>query len=565
MKQEMNQRLSKILHQISPDSWRYFSGFIGKEKRKIIWTILIAASQTLIIIPSLFLIRYAFDKAIPGHDIPLLIFIGLAILVLRILQSLVALWLRKAQIRIINQIVYRIRENIIGSVYLLPYSDYVRTDLRSLHSRIIQDTERIAHLGTALLSRLLPSLLISAALLVICFILNWYLVLIIITLIPLLYLANRYTGKKINHHVFIFQRAYEEFSKGVHFVLRYLPLTLLQSAEKIEIEHQKNILRNLQHKTDRMAEVYSLNLQIQETLTGITAIVIVVIGGISVATGHMTLGALLSFYLAAIYLNRHLNTITGTIPDVIAGSVSLDTLHEISKMQPAIAQTGELMVELTGEVELRHIQFSYGEQPILKDINLHITPGQRVAIIGANGAGKTTLLNLLAGLLEPDTGDILYAGYPLKSLETGSFRKQIGIVTQHPPLFPGTIRENIIYGSVDCDQLQLEKVLQLSSATGYISGLKEGPDTCLGDEGMLISGGEGQRIAIARALYRNPSLLILDEPTNHLDPDTIRIILDNLSQLEYKPAILLISHDNEVVKFADVVCRLEDGALVREK
>ncbi len=545
----------------SSPAWRYFGSFYRNERARILWSTLATAGQTLLIIPALFLVKYAFDEAILESNTGLLVYIGLTILLLRLLQSLVAWWLRNVQIRIISRGVFALRESLVKSLFRMSYTDYTQADLRGLHVRVVQDTERISHLGTALLSRLLPSLLIGTALLVICLIINWYLVLIIVLFIPLLYLANRYTGKKIKDRVFTFQKAFEEFSKGIAFVLRYLPLTILQSAKRQETVRQKEILTDLQAKTNRMADIYSFNLQLQETLTGITAIVIIVVGGISVALHRMTLGDFFSFYMASLYLNKYVNTITGSVPDLISGNVSLNTLYTIASNQPPEVISEGIRPEFTGKVEMRGIAFSYDQKEVLKQIDLSIEPGQRVVIAGENGAGKTTLLNLLAGLLTPSRGEIIISGFPLESLDQDWYRQQIGIVTQHPQLLPGTILENIVYGSDEVDRDQVARVVALSSAAAFISALPDGWETRLGDEGLRVSGGEGQRIAIARALYRNPKLLILDEPTNHLDPVAISQILDNLRGLNPGPSILLISHDKRVARFADQLFRLNNGVL----
>lgn len=522
-----------------------------------------AAGQTLLIIPSLLLVKYAFDQVIPARQIPLLVLIGVAIFGLRVINSFMALWVRKVQIRVINQAVYAIRNALIRTVYRLPYLDYTNADLRTLHTRIVQDTERVSNMTTALLSRLLPSLIIGTGLLVICFVLNWYLVLIIIALIPCLFLAGRFTGKRIKVRVTVFQKAFEEFSKGIYFVLRYLPLTTLQSAREVETRRQQKILEDLREKTGRMADIFSVNLQLQETLTGLTAIIIIIVGGISVAVNRMTLGDFLSFYLAAMYLNKYVNTFTGAVPDIIAGNVSLNTLYDIAGEEEAEVAV-QSTIDFTGETELRGIHFAYDRNPVLVDVNLHLKPGLKVAVIGDNGAGKTTLLNLIAGLLVPGQGTIYASGVSMETLDKEMLRRQMGIVSQHPPLFPGTIVENIVYGATSVDETQLERVCALALADEFVRKLPDGYQTFLGDEGILLSGGEGQRVAIARALYRNPRLLILDEPTNHLDPGAISRILHNLSQLDPVPAILLISHDREVVKFADEIYHLKEGSLHME-
>ncbi len=556
-----NKTINNPLSGLSKWAWSYYMSFFKGMYGKITRTTLVAAGQTLIIIPSLLLVKYAFDVVIPDDNIKLLVTIGVVIFLLRMVNSLISIALRRSHIRIINRAVYAMRENLLNKLYNFSYLFYANSDLRTLHTRIVQDTERVVNMSSALISRLLPSVIISFGLLIVCFILNWYLLLIIISLFPLLILANRLMGQRIKKRVFVFQRAFEEFSKGIYFVLRYMSLTTIQSAQDAEMKRQRAVLNDLQIKTGRMADLFSVNLQLQESLTGLTAIIIIITGGISVALKSMSLGDFLSFYLAAMYLNKYVNTITSSVPDIIAGNVSLNTLYDLASTEDNHKYQGKNPIEFTGEVKLRSIHFSYGDNNVLKGTDLHINPHERVAVIGPNGSGKTTIMNLITGLLVPDEGDVFASGYSFLTIDMTSFRKQIGVVQQHPPLFPGTVAENIVYGSESVDMEQLQRVSELALAHDFISRLPDSYNTNIGDDGILLSGGEGQRIAIARALYRNPSLLILDEPTNHLDNSAIAGILENLRTINPAPSILIISHDRGVIGFADKVFEMHEGIL----
>jgi ATP-binding cassette, subfamily B, bacterial len=537
----------------------FFSGQFGK----IFWTTFAAAGQTLIIIPSLLLVKYAFDIVIPDRNTGLLITIGVGIFLLRIVNGWIAVVLRRYHIRIINGAVYALRDDLIRKLYRFTHLFYTNADLRILHVRIVQDTERLGHLGTAIISRLFPSVIISLGLLIVCFILNWYLLLTILALFPLLIVANRMMGRKIRTRVVIFQRAFEEFSKGVQFLLKYMPLTTIQSAQPQEIARHRAILTDLQQKTGRMADIFALNLQVQEILTGLSAIIIIIVGGIAVATQSMSIGDFLSFYLAALFLNKHINTITGAVPDIISGNVSLNTLHTLASDEQEYQHMGDRVIDFDGEIRMDQVSFSYGEKEILHEINLHIMPGERVAIIGPNGTGKTTILNLITGLIIPDTGHIEASGHPYKTIRIDALRQRIGVVTQQPLLFPGTIADNIAYGDEIADMDRVVAAAMLACADGFIDALPEVYHTQVGDEGVLLSGGERQRIAIARALYRRPAMLILDEPTNHLDSNAVGVIMENLKLLDTNPSVLMISHEKSVFQFADRILQLGGGQLTQ--
>ena len=206
--------------------------------------------------------------------------------------------------------------------------------------------------------------------------------------------------------------------------------------------------------------------------------------------------------------------------------------------------------------------FAYGDGPqILNDVSLSISRGARVALVGANGSGKSSLSHLLAGYYRPHTGRVLANGIPYDELSMSSLRKRIAIVPQNPLLFSGTVRDNIAYGMplpVDHD---LEQALEWSGATALIRGLPRGLDTEIGDQGVRLSGGQRQSLAIARALLRRPDLLVLDEPTNHLDAEAIERLAASLDGLPFRPAVLVISHEAHVLRHATLAYRIEASRL----
>lgn len=557
--------INRKIPDFNKKAWQFYRTTFAGSYTGLLLTTLASAGQMLLIIPSLLLVKYAFDELIPAKNITYLLITGVVILLLRVLNSLITIAVRKKHIQIINKAIFRLRDTILTRLYSFSRSFFLKNDHRLIHIRIVEDTERLTNMSTALISRLLPSILISVGLLVVLFILNAYLLLIIITLFPLLFFANRYVGRKIKRRVFVFQRAFEHFSKGVSFVLRFMSLTHVQSAQHLEIQRQRLILEELKEKTGSMAIIYAVNAQIQEVLTGLSAIVIIIIGGVAVANQSMSLGEFLSFYLAAIYLNKYINTITTAIPDVITGNESLSTLYDLSAWDEEDPLRGERKIHFSGEMEMQEVSFSYGTAMLLKKINLKIEAGSITAIVGANGSGKTTIMNLLLGFHVPAEGSVTANGVPFAELDMISLRRSIGVVFQHPPLFSGSITDNITYGEEYPDYNQVVRASKYALAHDFIENLPNGYDTQIGEDGVLLSGGECQRIAIARALFREPALLILDEPTNHLDTHAVKEIMNSISTIENKPSILIISHDQSVVNHAENIFRMKDGVLISEK
>jgi len=310
-----------------------------------------------------------------------------------------------------------------------------------------------------------------------------------------------------------------------------------------------------------MSAAFALHGQFQGNATALVGIAILVAGGVAIAAGSLTLGEFIAFYVAANLLNAQIDRVVNTVPDLIAGTETLTTLRRILDSDPPVPYSGTRVIDWNGAISLRHVDFGYGGRRLLRDLNLNIERHTNAAIIGSNGAGKTTILNLILGFLRPDAGSVLADGLPYDGIDLGALRRRIGVVPQHPNLFAGTVAENIGYGLPTCGPDAIAAAARRAQADGFIQGLPDRYETQIGEGGLLLSGGEAQRVAIARALLGQPDLLILDEPTNHLDTDTIARLLGGLMDDPERPAILIISHDPAVIRFACQVHRLESGTL----
>ncbi len=548
--------------QFDRSAWKYYTGYFSSFKKSILGTSIVSALQGLIIIPQLLIIKYAFDVAIPEKSISMLMWIGVGILLIQIIDSLISIGLKSVHIRIIHEAIFNIRKDLVMKLFSLSRSFHTNSDQGLIHTRVVQDTERLSNMSNSIVSNLLPAIFSSTAL---CFVLlwvNWSLFLILIALFPLIYLSNKFMGKRIKSHVYKFQRDFEDFNSGIRFILRNIDLSRTQSAEPFEQERQFTVLKRLKKATVRMFLINSVNGNLQTIIRRLSAVLIIIVGGSAAANGSITIGALISFFIASTQLNSRIANITQSFSDIVTGNESVNTLHTLMLTDDPEPYSGTRKIDIAGNFKLNRVTFSYDSRTVLEDINLELNSGTCTAIIGDNGTGKTTLTNLILGFYKPNTGSITVEGQPYEALDISHIRKSIGLVPQEPQLFSGTIRENITYGSIDSLSDEYLKIIaSISTADSFIYTLEHALDTQIGDGGVLVSGGERQKIAIMRALIGNPKLLILDEPTNHLDIHSIHAITQNISTLEFKPAILLISHDDKVTQMADTVYSLKDGFL----
>jgi ATP-binding cassette subfamily B protein len=543
-------------------AWRYYISFYKGLYRSLFFSILVSAGQPLIVVSIALLIRYAFDDVIPARHFQLLAVIGVSIVILHLLNGGLAIWTRRAIGEVVRAANQKLRDKVLKKLYTLSRSYYSEADRNRLHTVAVQDTNRIGGMSGGLLGQLIPAICISAALAAILIYLNWFLFLVMISIVPPLAIAGRLIGMALSKQARAWHLSFEKFSRGISFVLQMMDLTRIQSAEEIETGRQRQNISELHAISAHVTWLTSVFGLVQDTIVAISGAIILIVGGRAIVAGDMTLGELFSFSAAVALLKPYLTAIFRWIPSIIEGNESLTALYELMETENARPYSGTRRIPFSGKVTLASVSFRYKDDPILHDINLTIHPGTRVAIVGPNGSGKTTIANLILGFYHPQRGQLYADDYPFSELDIVHLRRHIGAVTQNPIIFPGTIHENITYGHPDATFKQVVQAAELATAHEFIQQLPHGYETFVGEDGMLLSGGQGQRIAIARALLHRPKLLILDEPTNHLDTVAVNQLLRNLGRLDNAPAILIISHDMDVVRQAQSIHILQEGCIV---
>lgn len=546
-------------------AWSYYLQYYHPVDRYLVFGFILSIAQSFIIIPIAMLIQLIFDGIMPSGNFLYLVLAGLAVIILYMTDGGTGLWTRKIFLEKSKFIIQQVRDQLVQKCFAFSRSYYSQQDLAKLHTHIVQDTERVDVMTNAILVQLIPCLCGSLVLIALLAILNTLLFLILILLIPLVVWISGLINKKVKLKVHQFHRSFEMFSKGIWSVLSRMDLTRIQSAEQFERERQRENLDHLRNVSGRMAWLRAAYTSVQGTMVAITSIVILIAGGKTISSGMMTLGELIAFYAVFSLLRSRLMIISSVIPSVIEGNESLKSLHTLLKADAERPYTGTRKIKFQGKIMLDSIFFQYNESPVLKNISLIIEPGKTTAIIGPNGSGKTTIANLILGFYAPQKGCLYADDTPYIELKISELRRYMGVVTQNPILFSGTIAENISYGMQEKQSDQIIHASQLALAHEFISAFPDGYQTIIGEGGALISGGQRQRIAIARALLRNPELFILDEPTNHLDATAVSTVMNNLKTIRKSPTIVIISHNIEIAKDADQIIVIEDGQIIADR
>ncbi|MCX5703382.1 MAG: ABC transporter ATP-binding protein [Candidatus Omnitrophica bacterium] len=290
------------------------------------------------------------------------------------------------------------------------------------------------------------------------------------------------------------------------------------------------------------------------------------INSLLVEEGEISFGMFTLFMAALLSLIKPFKKLSQANSIMEQALAASSRIYEVLETKPTVVENAKAR-EFSGfkeSIVFEKVWFSYEKQEILKDINLEVKIGSMLAIVGPSGTGKTTFVDLIPRFYDPGKGRILIDGIDTRELSLKSLRKQIGIVTQETILFNDTVRANIAYGSPAASQAEIEEAALKAHAHDFISHFPQGYDTIIGDRGVKMSGGERQRIAIARALLKNPPILILDEATSQLDSEAERIVQEALDRLVKGRTVFVIAHRLSTIRFAQRIIVLDKGRIVEE-
>jgi len=353
--------------------------------------------------------------------------------------------------------------------------------------------------------------------------------------------------------------AHRDYAAHVLRMLRATRLIRVRGADDAELKDIRERIKELTRTSIDKSWASNVTSVLNGAIAGVTGALILVVGGVAVTAGALTVSQLLTFYAVIALMLRNVTGAAGAGTNLMAAVASLRPLQKIVEHRLPRIYGGTARRPFDGSVTLAGVTLGYGETPVLRNLDLDIAEGERVALVGPNGAGKSTVARLILGLDRPWEGTVFASGHPLDELDLPALRRQIGVVLQEAMILPGTIRENVAFGRPGVTAAQIEWALDAAGVTAMLDHrFPDGVDTDIGDDGECLSGGQRQSIAIARALAGEPRLLILDEPTNHLDAAAIPRLLDAVDAMPVPPAVLLITHDTELPGWADRVVRLGD-------
>lgn len=457
-------------------------------------------------------------------------------------------------------------DETVGRLHTLPVGFHRSHGVGAIMTRLDRGIQGFLSAVTEITCNILPSVVYLAIAVGIMLQLDHRLALLVLAFAPLpALLAARAAPEQTQRERSLLDRwtkiysRFNEVLSGIVTVRSYA----MEDAEK------RRFLGGVQEANQLVLRGVKLDSRIsaqQGLVVALARIAAIALGGYLILRGEGTIGTLVAFlgYLAGVF--GPVQGLTGVYRTLHKASVSIDDVFSILDEQDNLGDAPDAreVGHLTGAVQFRDVSFAYrsDQRPVLDGLNLEVRPGERVALVGPSGSGKSTTMALLQRFYDPSSGAILLDGHDLRSLKQASVRRQIGVVLQDGTLFDDTVRANIAYGRPEAPFEEVVKAAQAANSHDFIQRLPQGYDTVIGERGGRLSGGERQRISIARALLKDPPLLILDEATSALDAESEELIQEALDRLVRGRTTFVIAHRLATVVGADRIVVLRDGRIV---
>lgn len=571
----------KHLDNTIPDYRHYFKGV--KETRGIGWKIMKALfkenKKDFIVTVLFFIIKQS-----PVYLIPIIlaqivdivtyptlhhiteIYIYGAILLVFIIQNIPThtLYINKKS-KMLRSISAGLRNTMVKKLHQISLTYHNELQSGKLQSKFVRDMECIEIFMERIMESLIPTIISLIITIAISLTKSWIVTVAFVIMVPLTVLIRKLFSGKMQRATSNLRKEAENLTSDISEMIELIPVTKAHGLEKTETEKLENEIKKLRR--------VGYNVDMTNALFGSTSWVVVqsmsalclIFTGVLAYSGLITVGSVVLFHSYFSTIAGNVQNLLAIYPELLKGTESLKSISEILISNKIENNDKKIKIRhLHGSIQFKNVSYKYpdSDKIIINNLSLDIKPGECVAFVGSSGSGKSTVMNLIIGFLRATNGTLTIDGKPIEYLDLPSYRHFISVVPQSCIMFTGTIRENILYGMDNVSEEQLQKVVEQANISEFIDQLPLGLDTPVSEHGNNLSGGQKQRISIARALIRNPRIIILDEATSALDNISEYHVQQAMNELIKGRTTFIVAHRLSTIRDANKIVVLEQGKMV---
>ena len=540
--------------------------YLIPEWKQLVFSVLLAvASTALSLVPPL-LTKSLVDDILPNKDAQKLLYVAGGLVLLHILTHAIGAVrgtiLRKSG----DRIVMSLRNDVYEKAQYLPMRFYDKTSTGAVINRISGDSNTLRAFMLRITQEVVVEFFKMIGIIVVMLIMNPKLTLLSLVPVPLVVIGARIFGKKIRPFYLRIWRRWTAVSSVLTDTIPGIRVVKSFTNEEGTVDRFKKENQDWYETDAKASAILNIFPAIVNTLISIGSVVIWIFGGNMVISGsaNLTTGLLVSFISYASMFYGPVNFFANLNDSYQAALASAERILDILDAEPEHNfGKGHVLPEIKGKIEFKNVSFSFDRtKKTLKNINLTINPGDIVGIVGTTGSGKSTLINLFMRYYDHYDGDILVDGVNIKDIDMQFYRGQIGFVQQEPLMFHDTIFNNIAYGVENCPVERVLQAADIANAHEFIVRQPDGYDAVLGERGVGLSGGERQRVSIARAVLKNPSILVFDEATASVDSETEHLIQEAIERLISGRTTIMIAHRLSTLSKANKIVVVDNGEII---
>ena len=543
---------------------RWFLSFLKKYRVRMIVGLILVFITSLLVLINPQISGMIVDEVIEGQHyeklgILLLIMIGVT-LVRSLLRFIFLMCFESSS----QGLVYDMREEAYRKLMKEDFNFFNKNRTGDLMSRQTGDMDAVRHMVSHVIYFSFENILVFLMALVMIFSVNVKMALCMLIVLPF---TLAVTLSQRRHIKPAFDRVRDCFSSLNAFAQETIAGNrVVKAFAKEDYELEKFDRENDGYRDAQLnaASIWMKYIPMFEILSQCLTIIIMIMGGFMVIDGEMTIGNMVTVNGYLWMLNSPLRQAGWIINDLQRFLTAIEKIYKVYTTEPDIKQPEHVVEKrkLKGSVTFDHVNYYTNDDTVLKDISFHVEPGQTVGIIGATGSGKSSLINLICRFYDVNQGRVLVDDIDVRNLNLQTLRGNIGIAMQDVFLFSDTIEGNIAYGNPDCTFEQVQAAAKIANADEFIREMPEGYDTIIGERGVGLSGGQKQRISLARAILKDPSIIILDDTTSAIDMETESMIQNELKKISDERTVFIIAHRISSIIHADQILVLDNGRLV---